>query len=49
MRSIRAAGRLMPGLLHSEGHMRAVLGNSVPPRSDEQLEPQVAARPERQT
>ncbi|PZH17199.1 transcriptional regulator, partial [Streptomyces sp. NTH33] len=40
--------RLIPGLLQSEGYVRAVFDNSVPPLSDEQLEAQVAARLERQ-
>ncbi|MFF7902576.1 Scr1 family TA system antitoxin-like transcriptional regulator [Streptomyces sp. NPDC007920] len=40
--------RLVPGLLQSEGYVRAVFDNSVPPLSDEQLEAQVAARLERQ-
>ncbi|MER6432618.1 helix-turn-helix transcriptional regulator [Streptomyces sp900105245] len=40
--------RLVPGLLQSEGYVRAVFDNSVPPLSDEQLEAQVTARLERQ-
>ncbi|MFB7288109.1 helix-turn-helix domain-containing protein [Actinacidiphila glaucinigra] len=41
--------RLMPGLLQSEGYVRAVFANSIPLLTDEQLEAQVAARLERQT
>lgn len=40
--------RLVPGMLQSEGYARAVLGNRIPPLSDEQLDAQVAARMERQ-
>ncbi|MDX2850922.1 helix-turn-helix transcriptional regulator [Streptomyces sp. PA03-3a] len=40
--------RLMPGLLQSEGYVRAVFANSIPLLTDEQLEAQVAARLERQ-
>ncbi|MFI5756157.1 Scr1 family TA system antitoxin-like transcriptional regulator [Streptomyces sp. NPDC051569] len=40
--------RLLPGLLQSEGYVRAVFDNGIPPLSDEQLEAQVFARLERQ-
>ncbi|WP_328505892.1 helix-turn-helix domain-containing protein [Streptomyces sp. NBC_00391] len=40
--------RLVPGLLQSEPYVRAVFGESIPPRTDEQLEAQVTARTERQ-
>jgi transcriptional regulator with XRE-family HTH domain len=41
--------RLMPGLLQSEGYVRAVFANSIPLLTDEQLEAQVTARLDRQT
>ncbi|MFI2301209.1 Scr1 family TA system antitoxin-like transcriptional regulator [Actinacidiphila glaucinigra] len=40
--------RLVPGLLQSEGYVRAVFANSVPLLTDEQLEAQATARLERQ-
>ncbi|MGV9505314.1 helix-turn-helix domain-containing protein [Streptomyces tendae] len=40
--------RLVPGLLQSEGYMRALCENDVPPLSDEDLEATVQARLERQ-
>ncbi|MGV9229052.1 helix-turn-helix domain-containing protein [Streptomyces nigra] len=40
--------RLVPGLLQSEGYVRAVFDNAIPPLSDEQLEDQVRARLDRQ-
>jgi hypothetical protein len=40
--------RLVPGLLQSEGYMRALCENDIPPLSDEDLEATVQARLERQ-
>jgi transcriptional regulator with XRE-family HTH domain len=40
--------RLVPGLLQSEGYLRAVFDNGIPLLTDEQLEAQVTARMERQ-
>ncbi|MFG2759298.1 helix-turn-helix domain-containing protein [Streptomyces wuyuanensis] len=40
--------RMVPGLLQSEGYLRALYENEVPPLSDEQVESQIAARLERQ-
>ncbi|MDC2953011.1 helix-turn-helix transcriptional regulator [Streptomyces gilvifuscus] len=40
--------RLVPGLLQSEGYMRALCENDVPPLSDDALEATVQARLERQ-
>ena len=40
--------RVLPGLLQSEAYARAVFESRVPPRSDEQVEDQVAARLDRQ-
>src|SRR5690606_41781981 len=40
--------RLVPGLLQSEAYARAVFDNSIPLRTDEELEVQLAARMERQ-
>ena len=40
--------RLIPGLLQSEGYMRALCDNDIPPMSDEDLETTVRARLERQ-
>jgi transcriptional regulator with XRE-family HTH domain len=40
--------RLVPGLLQSEGYVRAVFDSSIPLLSDEKLEAQVTARLERQ-
>ncbi|UXY31081.1 helix-turn-helix domain-containing protein [Streptomyces sp. HUAS TT20] len=40
--------RLVPGLLQSEGYMRALCENDIPPLSDEVLEATVQARSERQ-
>lgn len=40
--------RLVPGLLQSEGYMRALCDNDIPPLSDEVLEATVQARLERQ-
>ncbi|WP_073952658.1 helix-turn-helix domain-containing protein [Streptomyces kebangsaanensis] len=40
--------RLVPGLLQSEGYMRALCDNDIPPMSDEVLEATVQARLERQ-
>jgi transcriptional regulator with XRE-family HTH domain len=40
--------RLVPGLLQSEGYVRAVFDNSIPLLTDAQLEAQVTARLERQ-
>ncbi|MGW4202008.1 helix-turn-helix domain-containing protein [Streptomyces sp. NPDC004726] len=40
--------RLVPGLLQSEEHARAVFANSIPLLTDDQLEAQVSARLERQ-
>ncbi|MFE0102521.1 DUF5753 domain-containing protein [Streptomyces sp. NPDC059009] len=40
--------RLVPGLLQSEGYIRAVYDNSIPPVTDEYLESQVLMRLERQ-
>ncbi|MFE1577051.1 helix-turn-helix domain-containing protein [Streptomyces fradiae] len=40
--------RLVPGLLQSEGYMRALCENDVPPLSDDTLEATVRARLERQ-
>ncbi|MFJ9714459.1 helix-turn-helix domain-containing protein [Streptomyces sp. NPDC101213] len=41
--------RLVPGLLQSEGYARAVFEGTIPLRTDEELEVQLAARMERQT
>ncbi|MEU6534759.1 helix-turn-helix transcriptional regulator [Streptomyces sp. NPDC047000] len=40
--------RLVPGLLQSEGYLRALCENDIPPLSDEALEDTVRARMERQ-
>lgn len=40
--------RLIPGLLQSEGYVRALCENEIPPLSDEALETTVQARMERQ-
>ncbi|MCQ0024979.1 helix-turn-helix domain-containing protein [Streptomyces somaliensis DSM 40738] len=40
--------RLVPGLLQSEGYMRALCENDIPPLSDDALEATVQARLERQ-
>ncbi|WP_052868835.1 helix-turn-helix domain-containing protein [Streptomyces niger] len=40
--------RLVPGLLQSEGYVRALCDNDVPPLADTELESTVAARLERQ-
>ncbi|MFF3343456.1 helix-turn-helix domain-containing protein [Streptomyces flavidovirens] len=40
--------RLVPGLLQSEGYVRAVFEDDTPPLSDEQMEIQLAARMDRQ-
>lgn len=40
--------RLVPGVLQSEGYARALFENRIPLLTDEQLEAQVAARPDRQ-
>jgi transcriptional regulator with XRE-family HTH domain len=40
--------RLVPGLLQSEGYMRALCENDIPPLSDDALEATVLARLERQ-
>ncbi|WP_431995642.1 helix-turn-helix domain-containing protein [Streptomyces griseoflavus] len=40
--------RLVPGLLQSEGYARAVFEGTIPLRTDEELEVQLAARMERQ-
>lgn len=40
--------RLVPGLLQSEGYVRAAFDNGIPPLSDEQMEAQVTARMQRQ-
>ena len=40
--------RLVPGLLQSEGYVRAVFEGTIPLLTDEQLEAQVTARMERQ-
>jgi hypothetical protein len=40
--------RLMPGLLQSEGYVRALCDNDIPPLTDEALETMVVARMERQ-
>ncbi|MER5723874.1 Scr1 family TA system antitoxin-like transcriptional regulator [[Kitasatospora] papulosa] len=40
--------RLAPGLLQSEGYARAVFEGTIPLRTDEELEAQLAARMERQ-
>jgi transcriptional regulator with XRE-family HTH domain len=40
--------RLVPGLLQSEGYVRALCENDIPPLSDEVLEDTVCARMERQ-
>lgn len=40
--------RLVPGLLQSEGYVRALCENDIPPLDDEALEATVAARMERQ-
>ncbi|WP_317446372.1 helix-turn-helix transcriptional regulator [Streptomyces collinus] len=40
--------RLVPGLLQSEGYVRALCDNEIPPLSDEVLETTVRARMERQ-
>lgn len=41
--------RLVPGLLQSEAYARAVFEGTIPLRTDEELEAQLAARMERQT
>jgi transcriptional regulator with XRE-family HTH domain len=40
--------RLVPGLLQSEGYVRALCENDIPPLTDQELEDLVAARLERQ-
>ncbi|WP_028815677.1 helix-turn-helix domain-containing protein [Streptomyces flavidovirens] len=40
--------RLVPGLLQSEGYVRAVFEDDTPPLSDDQMEIQLAARMDRQ-
>ncbi|MGP4088933.1 helix-turn-helix domain-containing protein [Streptomyces sp. KR55] len=40
--------RLVPGLLQSEGYMRALCDNDIPPLTDGELEATIAARLERQ-
>ncbi|MER5842867.1 helix-turn-helix transcriptional regulator [Streptomyces prasinus] len=40
--------RLVPGLLQSEGYARSVIEGTIPLRTDEQMEAQLAARMERQ-
>lgn len=40
--------RLVPGMLQSEGYVRAVFEDDTPPLSDEQMEIQLAARMDRQ-
>ncbi|WP_404955429.1 Scr1 family TA system antitoxin-like transcriptional regulator [Streptomyces sp. 147326] len=40
--------RLVPGLLQSEGYMRALCENDIPPMSDAEVEATVSARLERQ-
>ncbi|MFB7330503.1 Scr1 family TA system antitoxin-like transcriptional regulator [Streptomyces adustus] len=41
--------RLVPGLLQSEAYAKAVFEGTIPPRTDAELEAQLAARMERQT
>ncbi|WP_409468348.1 helix-turn-helix domain-containing protein [Streptomyces sp. HC307] len=40
--------RLVPGLLQSQGYMRALCDNDIPPLTDDELEATIAARLERQ-